>query len=158
MRRLQADFDRTFKAPEEGLQVQHIAEPELKTCYLEDSAAGILSDPALSVYDQFPVRNDRGIVGVLQRCPNSIPVAEVRVDEVMLPLDSSMLVADSQPVASLLNVLMPARYRLVVQGDDINGIVTSSDLLKLPVRLYAFHACHPLRDVDGGDDSKRVPR
>jgi predicted transcriptional regulator len=138
MRRLQADFNRTFKALEDGLQVQHIAESDLKTCHPGDPAASILNDPSASSYDQFPVRNSRGIVGVLERPLDRLPVGDVRVDEVMLPLNSSMLVADSQPVASLLDVLMPTRYRLVVQGDDINGIVTASDLLKLPVRLYAF--------------------
>jgi len=49
-----------------------------------------------------------------------------------------MLAANSQPVATLLDAFETSRYRLVVKGSEIEGIVTPSDLLKLPVRLYAF--------------------
>ena len=138
MKRLQADFDRTFKALEEGLQVEHIAEFDLKTCHPEESAVDVLVDPSFDPYDQIPVRNSRGIVGVLERPRTGNPPDDARVDEIMVPLNSSMLAADSQPVASLLDALKPSHYRLVVKGGDIEGIMTASDLLKMPVRLYAF--------------------
>lgn len=142
MRRLEADFDKTFAALEAGLQVQHVAEFELKLCCPDEPARSILDDPARVGYDQFPVRNGGGIIGVLERqsCPaaGSHALAEAPVSSVMRPLDSSMLAAESQPVGDLLETLGPNRFRLVVKGGDIEGIVTPSDFLKLPVRLYAF--------------------
>lgn len=139
MRRLHADFDRTFKALEAGLQVEHIAEFDLKTCRPTNSVASLLDDPELASYDNFPVRNRHGIIGVLerQRVRTCAPKGML-VKEAMVPLSSDMLASNSQPVATLLDALQSTRYRLVVKGSEIAGIVTPSDLLKLPVRLYAF--------------------
>jgi len=139
MRRLHADFDRTFKALEAGLHVEHIAEFDLKTCRPKNLAASYLEDRKLASYDNFPVRNRHGIIGVLerQRVGTCVPKGML-VEEVMVPLSSAMLAANNQPVAALLDALRSTRYRLVFKGCEIAGIVTPSDLLKLPVRLYAF--------------------
>ncbi len=135
MRSLKVDFDLTFKALEAGLQVQHIAEFELMRCCPGQPVAELLADARLAAFDQFPVDDHGRIVGVLERreCRSA-----GRAADVMRHLDSSMLVADSQPVGALLDDFGRLRYRLVVQGGDIEGIVTPSDFLKLPVRLYAF--------------------
>jgi predicted transcriptional regulator len=139
MKRLHADFERTFKALEDGLQVEHIAEFDLKTCRPADPVGMVWADPNIASYDQLPVRNSRGIVGVLERQNGATSSPEkALVEQAMVPLDSAMLASNSQPVASLLDTIQTTRYRLVVKGGDIEGIVTPSDLLKLPVRLYAF--------------------
>lgn len=139
MRNLSADFDLTFNALEDGLQVEHIAEFDLKTCPPSSSVAAILEDPALEAFDQFPVRDGQCIVGVL--CRHHVRNGRTdgaSVEDVMSPLSSAMLTAKSQPVVTLLDAFGDSRYRLVVKGSEIAGIVTPSDLLKLPVRLYAF--------------------
>ncbi len=135
MNDLTRDFDRTLAALEAGLHVQHIAEFPLVPCHLDELVAEKLDDPQFSDYDQFPVEDDNRIIGVLLR---SADHAETRVAEAMCPLDSSMLVSDSQPIEQLLDGFGRYRFRLVVRGSNIEGIVTPSDLLKLPVRLYVF--------------------
>ncbi len=139
MRRLHADFNRTFKALESGLQVEHIAEFDLRTCRTDDLVTTVLSDPDFASFDNFPVCNDEHIVGVLERskvegCSDSTSLTQ----SVMVPLNSAMLASNGQPVSTLLDAFHTMRYRLVVRGSGVEGIVTPSDLLKLPVRLYAF--------------------
>lgn len=50
-----------------------------------------------------------------------------------------MLVAAEEPLLRFIPCLLEEPfYRLVLNGQELNGIVTRSDLLKLPVRLLAF--------------------
>ena len=57
----------------------------------------------------------------------------------MTPLDDSLLTTADQPLMALLHdLVVPPYYRLVVEGKDMRGIVTRSDVLKLPVRVLAF--------------------
>lgn len=140
MNRINLDFDKTFRALEAGLHVEHIAAFKLRTCRPTATVASVLNDPRLESYDQIPVRNGIGIIGVLERTclMDDADVREASVVKVMQPLDSSMLVATSHPIGTLIDRFGSRPYRLVVKGNDIKGIVTPSDFLKLPVRLYAF--------------------
>ena len=56
----------------------------------------------------------------------------------MRSLDDSILVSAEQPLSKFLPTLESCPYRLVVRGPEIKGIVTPSDIGKLPVRLMAF--------------------
>ena len=49
-----------------------------------------------------------------------------------------MLVSAEEPLPKFLPTLVSSPYRLVVRGVEIRGIVTLSDVAKLPVRLMAF--------------------
>jgi hypothetical protein len=53
-------------------------------------------------------------------------------------LDDSVLVAADNPLSNFLHTVHQQPYRLVVDGTAITGIVTWSDLLKLPVTVFAF--------------------
>ena len=57
---------------------------------------------------------------------------------VMRGLDDSMLVSAEECLPKFLPFLQDCPYRLVVKGTEIQGIVTLSDVAKLPVRLMAF--------------------
>ena len=54
------------------------------------------------------------------------------------PLDDSVLVAADNPLSNFIRTISQQPYRLVVDGTAITGIVTWSDLLKLPVTVLAF--------------------
>lgn len=56
----------------------------------------------------------------------------------MRSIDDSILVSAEEPLPRFLPTLEASPYRLVVNGVEIKGIVTLSDVAKLPVRLMAF--------------------
>ncbi len=74
-------------------------------------------------------------MGVLER-NLKIPVGSVA--QHMRSLDDSILVSAEEPLPKFLPTLKESSYRLVVNGPEIRGIVTLSDVAKLPVRLLAF--------------------
>jgi hypothetical protein len=121
---------------EAGLRVQHIAAFDLKTCRVGDSLPTVLADASLADFDQIPVRDDSDrIVGVLLRAKNR---GTGKAAESMHPLDESLLISAEAPLMSFVRIAGTAPYKLVLNRDRIRGIVTRSDLLKLPVRLLAF--------------------
>ncbi len=120
---------------EAGFRVSHIAAFGLATCCPSEEVISVLSKPALKDFDQIPVRDGKHIIGVLER-GRGAPCGSVR--DRMRPLDDSILVSSEEPLNRFLAALRGAPYRLVVGGSEINGIVTRSDVGKLPVRLVAF--------------------
>lgn len=131
-------FDYTMQGLEAGLLVRHIATFDLRTCSIDDSVVAVLGDPALADFDQIAVRDNSGyVVGVLGRTTESESVAD-KVSDRMQRLDESVLVPAGAPLMSFIRLAGTAPYRLVLTEQGIEGIVTRSDLLKLPVRLLAF--------------------
>jgi len=129
-------FGLTMSGLEAGLRVQHIAAFDLKTCRVGDSLPGVLADNSLADFDQIPVRDDsERIVGVLLRAKNT---GSGKVAVSMQLLDESLLISAEAPLMSFVRLAGIAPYKLVLNQDGIRGIVTRSDLLKLPVRLLAF--------------------
>lgn len=120
---------------ESGLRVSHIAALGLRTCSPSEQVTNVLSNLALKDFDQIPVRDGAQIVGVVERKPGT---AEGSVRDHMRSLDHSILVSAEEPLRTFLPTLDKAPYRLVVTGPEIKGIVTLSDVGKLPVRLMAF--------------------
>jgi len=129
-------FGLTMSGLEAGLRVQHIAAFDLKTCRAGDSLPDVLTDASLADFDQIPVRDDsERIVGVLLRAKNT---GTGKIAESMQPLDESLLISAEAPLMSFVRIAGTAPYKLVLNQEGIRGIVTRSDLLKLPVRLLAF--------------------
>ena len=56
----------------------------------------------------------------------------------MRRLDDGLLVASDKPMKRFVPLLVESPHRLVVRDTRIEGIVTSSDVHKLPLRLLAF--------------------
>jgi hypothetical protein len=56
----------------------------------------------------------------------------------MRPIEPLSLVSAQAPLRSFIPHVAQNHYWMVVSVTGINGIVTRSDLLKLPVRLHAF--------------------
>ena len=145
MRDRDSELARTLPAMEDGFQARLIAtfDPDLVCAPAE---AGVLrwledADPDLA---QFPVRDGDPTVGVLLRGQHP---AERSVREVMLPLRGGLVVAGDLPIADLIPQLRECHYRLVVRDSRIDGLVTESDLLRLPVRALLFSLVTHLEQV-----------
>jgi hypothetical protein len=132
----------TFETLHSGLTVELIATPrtKLKTCATGESVAAIIHSNTQG-YDFIPVLADGGsgdIIGLLHAADPQVAAANGLVADHMLPLSEQQLVgADS----SILNFIIDADEkpcRLVVSRSGIAGLVTLSDLQKLPVRAALF--------------------
>jgi hypothetical protein len=86
-------------------------------------------------FDQFPVRHADTTVGVLLRAGDH---GGKTVGEAMQPLREGLIVSADMPIQELIPQLRENHHRLVLRGGRIDGLVTQSDLLKLPVRLVVF--------------------
>ena len=69
-------------------------------------------------------------------CPTDSPSRLVR--DAMLPLSEELIVSADMAIAELIPRMKSLPCRLILRGDRIDGLVTQSDLLKLPVRIVVF--------------------
>jgi hypothetical protein len=131
------DFKFTMSGLERGLQVAHITTPaaQLVCCQHDEEIDAVLSRSDLSRFDQVPVQEQGVIIGLVRKL--TIPGgAKGRARAYMQPMGESILVSAD---ASLLEfILNDSLDRLVIHGTKIYGLVTRSDLLKLPVVLLGF--------------------
>jgi hypothetical protein len=134
----------TMAGLEAGFKVFHIAAFDLEVCAPDTSVGSVLNDPKLMDFDHIPVSEGSRIVGMLERGPLIGPGT---VLDHMNRLDGGMLVSAEEPLPRFLPTLAESPYRLVVRGTKIEGIVTLSDIAKLPVRLLAFTAVAHLEAV-----------
>jgi CBS domain len=95
-------------------------------------------------FDQFPVRMGNATVGVLLRRGEH---GEKTVGEAMQPLREGLIVSADMPIQDLIPQLRETHHRLVLRCGNIDGLVTQSDLLKLPVRLVVFALITHLEQV-----------
>jgi len=121
---------------EKGLHVNLIAGRPLITCGPDDGAAEVFQRPDCAPFDQVPVRDGERIVGVLEK--NQAATSTGRVADAMLRLEDRMLLEASTGILEYLHLAVGGAYHLVVSGNRVDGIVTRSDLLKLPVRVVLF--------------------
>jgi hypothetical protein len=144
----------TMTGLESGLRVLHIAATPLQVRESSDSAAEVLRDPSLRDYDRIPVTENGRIVGVLERSPG---VRDGCCGKHMRRLDDSILISAEEPLTKLLPLLQHSPYRLVLRGPEIQGIVTRSDIAKLPVRVLVFTLITQLEMVMADLIRKRCP-
>lgn len=128
-------FEATLKALERALHVGHIATFELKCCEPGDSVADVLQNDSFRNLDHVPVGRDGNIVGVLHR---TAVAAEGDVGSKMKAVHEVCRVAPDTPLMTFLREAKDEPFALVFDGPDVIGIVTRSDLQKLPVRLLVF--------------------
>ena len=90
-------------------------------------------------YDFIPVKKEGKIIGVLERNLESENEIADHVEDHLRHLDDGILIESNEYLYELINSFPSTSYfRLVVRGSKIDGIITRSDFLKLPVRVYAF--------------------
>ena len=131
----------TLAALESGLRVRDITTMRMRTCRPTERVARVLARADLRDFDQIPVTRERHVIGVLERTEGLD--GEARVEAQMRRLDDALLVEAELPLPRFLPLALQSPYYLVVTGAKIGGLVTRSDLLKMPVRLLAFaHVAH----------------
>ena len=135
MSHLSRSFEAAREATKAAFHIRLIGtfDPDL-VCAPADASADTWLADAPADFDQFPVRDRNRTIGLLRRGPH--PGLLVR--DAMLPLSEELIAAADMPIAELIPRMKALPYRLILRGDRIDGIVTQSDLLKLPVRVVVF--------------------
>jgi hypothetical protein len=126
---------------ERGLTVSLIAtfEPDLVCCPTNAQIGDLLASSKFGPFDYLPVMVERRIVGLL-------PLHQLRTGDTnhrhasdeMLTLDERRLISADVGILTFIELADEHPCRLVVRGTTIDGIVTLSDLQKLPVRPALF--------------------
>lgn len=126
------DFDPTLSRVAEAFHVNDIATYDLITCNLFDDPRSVLS--AHPEIDQVPMLSDGRVVSVLER---GLPGSDI--DYSIHDFQEGILVTADATLSNFLPLLADQpHYRLVLKDARIQGIVTKSDILKLPVRTFCF--------------------
>jgi hypothetical protein len=116
-------------------------EPQLVCCALSDEIAWLLSNSIYAQFDYLPVRSDDRVVGLLPlrglRDATMTPTGPT-AGHAMRPLDQSILITSGTGVLRYIEEAEESPCRLVLRQTRIAGIVTISDLQKLPVRPALF--------------------
>lgn len=128
------DFKFMMSGLEKGLQVVHITTSSIQDCDINDDIGDVLNNPQLLPFDLLPVRQNSHIVGIIKRGAKYPTTGAIR--DCMDHLNESVLISAEMPLLEYINT--DPLDRLVLQGTRICGIVTKSDLLKLPVQLLGF--------------------
>jgi hypothetical protein len=133
---LDGELDAALKATERSFHVRLIGTfaPDLICAPAHTKAASWLAKNYQD-FDQFPVRDTEGTIGILLREGDH---REKSVRQAMLPLSEGLLVSADMSIADLIPQLHASHFRLILRGGQIDGLVTQSDLLKLPVRMLLF--------------------
>jgi len=131
------NFKLTMSGLEKGLQVIHITTPaaQLLCCQHDENIETVLARRDLKPFDQIPIKKQETIIGLLKRreCPEG---AKGAAREHMQPLGEKTLVSADTPLVEFIQD--DSLDRIVIDGTKIYGLVTRSDLLKLPVSLLGF--------------------
>lgn len=120
---------------ESGLHVRHIATFDPQVCEDTQQAVEVADLARAKGFDCVPVRRNGRVIGYFEP---GLVLRGGTIAEYVVPLDDTVLVSADEPLATFLPMLHGARFKLVVTGRGVEGIVTRSDLQKLPVRLFAF--------------------
>jgi CBS domain-containing protein len=133
---LDLELDAALRAVEAGFHVRLIAtfEPQLAWAPAHAQAAAWLADNHPD-FDQFPVKDGDAVVGLLLR--DAVHDGRT-VRDAMQALRDGMIISADTPITELIPALRDSHSRLVLRGGRIDGLVTQSDLLKLPVRMLLF--------------------
>lgn len=143
---LDADTNATLQSVEEGLTVQLIATTRemLKSCSADDNVADAIEHPDVERFDYLPVvtgkSKDASIIGLFHRARiiRDISLHHKTVKNLMDPLSESNLISADAGILSFLRTADTQPCRLLVQGTRIMGLVSLSDIQRLPVRPVLF--------------------
>lgn len=132
------DFDVASAMPrlEASMEVRLITTCPFAECGPEEAVATIKSNPVLREFDHIPVRERGQIIGVFNRREDHRGKECVR--EAMIPLNEWYLLSADAPLLTFVEKADERPFCLVLDGEAISGIVTLSDLQKLPVRPAIF--------------------
>lgn len=125
-----------LKSLENSLTVALIASWELKECTPEEITPGLFLEERFHNISHIPVRAEGKIIGVLDR--GELNEETSRGEKRIIPLTDGIIISESTGILTYIGLASESSYHLVVRRNAIEGIVTPSDLLKLPVRVVLF--------------------
>jgi hypothetical protein len=135
-----------FESLHSGLTVGLISTPrdDLTTCTDDDMISSILERNTQTLYDYIPVvgrdSDGKGKIIGLFHAANYVgkPAPEGRVREYRDPLSEKVLIGADASILDFIKNADETPCRLVVSGAGIAGLVSLSDLQRLPVRAALF--------------------
>lgn len=130
---------------QDDLPVRLIATPrqDLRTCHMKEPLGDVV-ERNLEAFDFFPVVDGlpgetEHIVGLVELAPfTQTTTPNVRVEDRMEHLSEDNLIGADASILSFIKSADRQPCRLVVSGARIDGLVSLSDLQKLPVRAALF--------------------
>ena len=152
--------DDVFETLHSGLTVALIAteRKRLMTCRLNESLSAVVPKSREKQYDHLPVTNDDGgdIVGILhtRECVQHAS-GTGRVSEHFRPLSERDLIGTDASILDFIKDADSKPCRLIVSESEIIGLVTLSDLQRLPVRAALFALITGLERTMTGAISKQ---
>jgi len=112
----------------------------LVTCDIDEPVAAVIARPDAQAFDQLPVVDGGRIVGLLRcRAFTAETPTKDTVRDVFDRIDETILIAADAGILGFLLGAKKSPCRLILDGVRITGLVSKSDLQKLPVRSLLFH-------------------
>lgn len=160
-----ADSHTTLSAYQESLPVKLIAtaRSDFQTCRMDEQLSVVCDRNRHDRFDYLPVISDRphrsaSIVGVL-------PLGALQADggsagavcDHMEPLGEGHLIGADASILTFVRHADESPFRLVVSGREITGLVSISDLQRLPVRAALFAMVTHLEMVMADTIRHRLP-
>ncbi|MHC2795525.1 CBS domain-containing protein [Mesorhizobium jarvisii] len=108
---------------------------DLMTCEATDDATEVVERPDLSDFDHIPVKSEGQIIGIFDRATPGITGS---VDKTFRRLSARYLIGDRTSVFSFIERADSERCCIVIGEKGVVGMVTVSDLQKLPVQVALF--------------------
>ena len=160
-----ADSHATLSAYQESLPVKLIAtaRPDFKTCRIDEQLSVVFDRNRHDSFDYLPViskspNRSESIVGVLHiRALQADGGYVGAVCDHMEPLCEGHLIGADASVLTFVRHADDSPFRLVVSGREITGLVSISDLQRLPVRAALFAMVTHLEMVMADAIRRRQP-
>lgn len=135
---LDGDSNLLFSSVEEGLTVRLVTTFEPYCCDVDEDLAEVVGRQDLREFDYVPVKENDEIVGLLHRAEHDTEGASGRVRDAMCHLRGDLIISADAGILSYIEYANERPCRLVLSGSRLDGIVTMSDLQRLPVRPAIF--------------------
>lgn len=131
---------RVLEQIQQRLSVSMIMTPrsDLRTCKSDDTVESVISANHQE-FTWFPVVTANGRISKVfdaSLCHGA--PREALVSDFCLPINENIIIGGDASIYEFINAADKQRFRLVVSGNEVSGLVTISDLQQLPVRVAIF--------------------
>lgn len=134
---LDTDSSQLLLSLEQGITVCLIATFRPRVCGIRDDLRAVVERGDLQQFDYVPVKDGDRTVGLLHRSAHKNSESGT-VGDAMEPLHEGMLISSHSGVLSYIERADAHPCQLVLHNGGLDGLVTLSDLQKLPVRPALF--------------------
>ncbi|MBS0184609.1 MAG: hypothetical protein JSS39_19645 [Nitrospira sp.] len=142
---LEDDAHSGLSAFQESLPIHLIAtgRAHFKTCLPEESLSEVIERNHIDAFDFLPVmgpgtQSGQTVAGILDVASVSLVAPHQTVRDHMKPLGEEHLIGANASILAFIRDADRHPFRFVVSGCEINGLVSISDLQRLPVRAALF--------------------